>query len=680
MMYKMGLLSGARRKSADVVGQTMQLNPHGDMAIYETLVRLTRANDAMLHPFLDSKGSFGKQYSRDMAYAASRYTEVKLDAICGELFRDIEKQTDMFVDNYNGLMKEPLLLPATFPNVLVTPNQGIAVGMASRTCGFNLTEVCEAAIAYIKNNNVDLPPILKAPDFSTGGELLYNESEIRQIYATGEGSFKLRARYTYDKKNYLIEVYEIPYTTTVEAIIDKLAELIKSGKVKDVTDVRDETDLHGLKLTLDLRRGTDPDKLMRRLFKVTPLNDSFACNFNVLIGGTPQLLGVGELLTEWEAWRTECVRRRLYFEAGKLRDKLHLLRGLAKILLDIDRAIAIIRETEEESEVVPNLMIGFGIDALQAEYVADIRLRDINRQYILRRVGEVESLAKELAGVEAILADKNKVKDLIVKELQAVAKKYGKPRKTLLVHADEQDSEPEEEAAESYPVHIFLSKQGYFKKITPLSLRMGGEHKWKEDDGLAWSAEAMSGDEILVFSTKQQVYKTRLSEFEDTKASLLGEWLPGKLGMDEGELVAFAVMPGDYSGSILLFYANGKAARVALSAYATVGNRRRLTGAYSEKSALMAALPIGAECEIFVTGSNGRALIFHTAALAVKTTRATQGVALLNVSGRHTLTSAVRAEEGGLTEPARSRFRVRNIPAAGATMRAEDKGEEQIAL
>ncbi|MCL2434292.1 MAG: topoisomerase IV, partial [Clostridia bacterium] len=481
-----------------------------------------------------------------------------------------------------------------------------------------------------------------------------------------------------DQANGLIEVYEIPYTTTVEAIIDKMAEMIKAGKLKEVTDVRDETGLHGLKLAIDLKRGTEPEKLMRRLFKATPLSDSFACNFNVLIGGSPQLLGVRELLAEWEAWRTDCVRRRLYFDAGKLRDKLHLLRGLSKILLDIDRAIAIIRETEDESEVVPNLMIGFGIDERQADFVADIRLRDINRAYILRRVGEVDALAAELAEVESTLADKSKVRRLIIKELEAVAKKYGAPRKTALVHADEIEEEPEDEPADSYPVHIFLSQQGYFKKITPLSLRMGGEHKWKEDDALAWTAECGSHDEILVFTTQQQAYKTRLSEFDDTKASLLGDWLPGKLGMDDGEQVAFVMLPGDYSGSLLFFYANGKAARVALSAYATVGNRRRLTGAYSDKSPLITCLPITEEAEIFVTSTSGRALIFHTGALAVKTTRATQGVALLNVSGRHTLVSAVNAAGCGLSNPAR--FRVRNIPASGVTVRAEDKGEEQMAL
>jgi len=677
-MYKMGLLTGGRTKSANIVGQTMQLNPHGDAAIYETMVRLARGNEALLHPFVDSKGNFGKVYSRDMAYAASRYTEAKLDAICGELFRDIDADTVDFVDNYDNTKKEPTLLPTTYPNVLVSANTGIAVGMASNICGFNLREVCETAIACMNDENVNLLDTLPAPDFPTGGEIIYDPAEMLSIYQTGRGTFRIRARWRYVKEGNLIEVYEIPYTTTTEAIIDKVAELIKAGKIREIADMRDETDLSGLKLAIDLKRGVDPEKLMQKLFKATPLQDSFGCNFNILIAGQPRVLGVREILEEWTAWRMECVRRRVYFHLSKKKEKLHLLQGLGRILLDIDKAIAIIRETELESEVIPNLMIGFGIDKIQAEYVAEIKLRNINREYILKRTAETEELEKEIEDLEATLKSSARIRKIITKELKEVANRFGTDRRTGIVY-DNALPEIEEEDEPTYPVTAFVSREGYFKKITPQSLRMSSEQKFKEGDSLMASWETNSAAELLVFSDKCQVYKTRLSEFDDTKASALGEYLPGKLGMEEGESFFAAVLPGDYqTGSLLFVFENGKVARVELSAYETKTNRKKLTGAYSDKSPLKAVLLIKEECQIVLHSTEGRALIFSTAQLAPKSTRSTQGVAVMTLKKKYVLDRAQLLDGSGIQNHAR--YRARSLPAAGALLRAEDAGAEQMTL
>ena len=678
-MYKMGLLTGARTKSANIVGQTMRLNPHGDAAIYDTMVRLSRGYGALLTPFVDSKGNFGKSYSRDMSCAAPRYTEAKLTAICAELFRDIDSDTVDFVDNYDSTMKEPTLLPTTFPNILVSANSGIAVGMASQFCGFNLREVCETTAAYLKNPDCDLTETLLAPDFPTGGELICDSAALREIYDTGRGSVRVRAKYRYVKEENLIEIYEIPYSTTVEAILDKVAELIKAGRAKEIADMRDETDLSGLKLAIDLKRGTDPDKLMTKLYKLTPLEDAFACNFNVLIAGTPKVLGVRQILEEWTAWRTESVRRRVYFVLKKKQDKLHLLKGLKRILLDIDKAIRIIRETEEESEVIPNLMIGFGIDQIQAEYVAEIKLRNINKEYILKRVNETAALQDEIADLEDTLNDPRRVKKLIVEELDAVAKKYGEPRRTSIVYGHEIEAYQEEEETEAYPVHLFLSREGYFKKITPQSLRMSGEQKFKEGDGLRQSFETVSNAEIMFFTDQCQVYKTRLSEFDDTKASVLGDYLPAKLGMDAGENVIYAVLPGaDYTGALLFFFENGKAARVDLTAYKTTSNRRKLTGAYSDKSPLKCILRIDQDREVAVYSTEPRCLIFHTALLAPKTTRSTQGVAVMTLKPKYRLDTAAYLDETPIAN--QSRYRVRAVPAAGALLRQEDTEERQIGL
>ena len=678
-MYKMGLLTGARTKSANIVGQTMRLNPHGDAAIYDTMVRLSRGYGALLTPFVDSKGNFGKSYSRDMSCAAPRYTEAKLTAICAELFRDIDSDTVDFVDNYDSTMKEPTLLPTTFPNILVSANSGIAVGMASQFCGFNLREVCETTAAYLKNPDCDLTETLLAPDFPTGGELICDSAALREIYDTGRGSVRVRAKYRYVKEENLIEIYEIPYSTTVEAILDKVAELIKAGRAKEIADMRDETDLSGLKLAIDLKRGTDPDKLMTKLYKLTPLEDAFACNFNVLIAGTPKVLGVRQILEEWTAWRTESVRRRVYFVLKKKQDKLHLLKGLKRILLDIDKAIKIIRETEEESEVIPNLMIGFGIDQIQAEYVAEIKLRNINKEYILKRVNETAALQDEIADLEDTLNDPRRVKKIIVEELDAVAKKYGEPRRTSIVYGHEIEVYQEEEETEAYPVHLFLSREGYFKKITPQSLRMSGEQKFKEGDGLRQSFETVSNAEIMFFTDQCQVYKTRLSEFDDTKASVLGDYLPAKLGMDAGENVIYAVLPGaDYTGALLFFFENGKAARVDLTAYKTTSNRRKLTGAYSDKSPLKCILRIDQDREVAVYSTEPRCLIFHTALLAPKTTRSTQGVAVMTLKPKYRLDTAAYLDETPIAN--QSRYRVRAVPAAGALLRQEDTEERQIGL
>ena len=677
-MYKMGLLTGGRTKSANIVGQTMRLNPHGDAAIYETMVRLAKGNESLLHPFVDSKGNFGKVYSRDMAYAASRYTEAKLAPICAELFRDLDCDAVDFVDNYDGTMKEPSLLPTTFPNVLVSANQGIAVGMASQICGFNLAEVCDTTIAYLKNPEHDIASTLLAPDFPTGGQIICDEDELRRIYATGRGGLKVRARWRYDKKENVIEVYEIPYSTSIEVILDKVAELVKAGKVKEISDMRDETDLSGLKLAIDLKRGVDPEKLMQKLFKLTPLQDTASCNFNILIGGMPRVMGVGEILQEWTAWRTECVKRRVFYILSRKKEKLHLLLGLKRILLDIDKAIAIIRETEEEAEVIPNLMIGFGIDEKQAEYVAEIKLRNINKEYILKRVQETQSLADEIDDLEDTLAKPARIRKIIISELETVRKKYGQPRKTEILYGHEVEEYREEEQIEDYPVTLFLSREGYFKKITPQSLRMSGEQKYKEGDGPMQQIETTNAAELMFFTDRCQVYKTRVSEFADSKASLLGDYLPGKLGMDDGESVIYLLLPGDYSGQLLFFFENGKAARVELKAYATVSNRRRLTGAYSDKSPLVTILPLREDMELALLSSEPRALIFHTSQLAPKATRTTQGVAVMTLKPKYHLQRAVPVEESGIVNL--TRYRTRSIPAAGALVKPEDQGEEQLSL
>ena len=677
-MYKMGLLTGGRTKSANIVGQTMRLNPHGDAAIYETMVRLAKGNESLLHPFVDSKGNFGKVYSRDMAYAASRYTEAKLAPICAELFRDLDCDAVDFVDNYDGTMKEPALLPTTFPNVLVSANQGIAVGMASQICGFNLAEVCDTTIAYLKNPDHDIASTLLAPDFPTGGQIICDEDELRRIYATGRGGLKVRARWRYDKKENVIEVYEIPYSTSIEVILDKVAELVKAGKVKEISDMRDETDLSGLKLAIDLKRGVDPEKLMQKLFKLTPLQDTASCNFNILIGGMPRVMGVGEILQEWTAWRTECVKRRVFYILSRKKEKLHLLLGLKWILLDIDKAIAIIRETEEEAEVIPNLMIGFGIDEKQAEYVAEIKLRNINKEYILKRVQETQSLADEIDDLEDTLAKPARVRRIIISELETVRKKYGQPRKTEILYGHEVEEYREEEQVEDYPVTLFLSREGYFKKITPQSLRMSGEQKYKEGDGPMQQIETTNAAELMFFTDRCQVYKTRVSEFADSKASLLGDYLPGKLGMDDGESVIYLLLPGDYSGQLLFFFENGKAARVELKAYATVSNRRRLTGAYSDKSPLVTILPLREDQELALLSSEPRALIFHTSQLAPKATRTTQGVAVMTLKPKYHLQRAVPVEQSGIVNL--TRYRTRSIPAAGALVKPEDQGEEQLSL
>ena len=678
-MYKMGLLTGARTKSANIVGQTMRLNPHGDAAIYETMVRLARGNETLLHPFVDSKGNFGKVYSRDMAYAAARYTEAKLDAICGEIFRDIDSDTVDMVDNYDATMKEPALLPTTFPNVLVSANQGIAVGMASNICSFNLKEVCETAIALMDNPDHDILETLPGPDFSTGAELLYDDATTREIYSTGRGSFKLRAKWRYVKEGNLIEILEIPYSTASEVIMDKVADLIKAGKIKEIADMRDETDLGGLKLTIDLKRGVDPEKLMQKLFRMTPLQDNFACNFNILIAGMPKVMGVGEILEEWTAWRMECVRRRIFFQIQKKEDRLHLLKGLERILLDIDKAIAIIRETELENEVIPNLMIGFGIDEIQANYVAEIKLRNINKEYILKQTKAIDELEREIAELREILNSSRKLKSVIKKELKQVADKFGKPRKTEIIYSiDEIEPEEEEEQVPDYPVTLFLSREGYMKKITAQSLRMSGEQKFKEGDSLAMTCETSNRAEILVFTNQFQCYKSRLSDFEDGKASLLGDYLPQKLGMDPGETVSHVVLPGDYKGFVLFFFENGKAAKVPLSAYETKTNRRKLTGAYSDKSPLVAAMALDADCQVALYSSDSRCAIISTAQLLPKTTRNTQGVAVMNLKKKAVLTGAVKLEASGIVNL--SRYRSKTIPSAGAILKEEDSPEKQISF
>lgn len=673
-MYKMGLLTGGRTKSANIVGQTMRLNPHGDSAIYDTMVRLSRGYEALLHPYIDSKGNFGKFYSRDMAWAASRYTEAKLDSICSELFKDIDKDTVDFVDNYDNTMKEPALLPATYPSVLVNANTGIAVGMASSICSFNLKEICDTTVALMKNADHDISSTLPAPDFSGGGQIIYDKRIFDEIYKTGRGSFKMRSKYSYDKSANCLDITGIPQSTTSEAIIEKVIQLVKAGKLKEISDIRDETGLDGLKITIDLKRGTDPDKLMLKLYKMTPLEDSFSCNFNVLIGGVPRVLGIKELLDEWIAFRVECVRRRTYFDLNKKKDKLHLLKGLQAILLDIDKAIKIVRETPEESRVVPNLMAGFGIDELQAEYVAEIKLRHLNREYILKRTEEIENLEKEIAELEGVLASKAKIKKIIEKELAEVGKRFGQPRKSILIYADEIQTAEEEEEAPDYSVNIFYTKEGYFKKILPQSLRMSSEQKLKEGDSVAYSNECSNNDELLFFTDKAQVYKTKVNEFKETKASTLGDYVPAKLNMDEGENSIYAVNTKDYKGYMIFAFENGKIAKVPLSAYETKTNRKKLTGAYSDKSPIADIIYVKEDCEIMLTSSQGRVLLFNTGAIAEKASRSTIGVNVLALKKGHRLISAKLYKEGDLAKP--SRYRTKTLPAAGSVLSAEDKAEQ----
>lgn len=677
-MYKMGLLTGARTKSANIVGQTMKLNPHGDQAIYDTMVRLSRGYEALLHPYVDSKGNFGKFYSRDMAWAASRYTEAKLDPICGELFRDIDKDTIDFVDNYDNTLKEPTLLPASYPSVLVNANTGIAVGMASSICSFNLKEVCETAIALIRDPQHDISSTLPAPDFTGGGQIVYSKETFDQIYKTGRGSFKVRARYAYDKSANCIDILGIAPTTTCEAIIEKIIDIVKAGKIKEIADVRDETGLDGLKITIDLKRGADPDRLMQRLYKMTPLEDSFACNFNVLIAGVPRVLGVRELLDEWTAFRVECVRRRTHFDLSKKKDKLHLLSGLKLILLDIDKAVRIVRETAEEDEVVPNLMIGFGIDEIQAEYVAEIKLRHLNREYILKRTQEIETLEKDIEELEAILASKTRVKTIIINELKEVAEKYGQPRKSILIYPDEIEDVQLEEEIPDYPVNLFFTKEGYFKKITPLSLRMSGEQKLKPEDEITQTVEATNACDLLFFTNKCQVYKAKASDFPDTKASVLGEYIPARLGMDEGETAVYMVMTKDYNGILLFAFENGKVAKVPLEAYATKTNRKKLANAYSDKSPLVSCVFALEDGEFLLTSSSGRMLLLHSGALSLKSTRSTQGVAVMTMKKGHRLMGIRPYAEGTFQKP--NRYRMKSLPALGALPLPEDSGASQLTI
>ena len=677
-MYKMGLLTGSRTKSANIVGQTMRLNPHGDAAIYETMVRLSTGYEALLTPFVESKGNFGKVFSRDMSYAASRYTEAKLAPICAEIFRDIDRSTVDFVDNYDGSMLEPSLLPTAFPNVLVSANLGIAVGMASQLCGFNLNEVCETTIAWLRDPEHDILSTMPAPDFPTGGEIVYDRAEMESIYKSGRGSVKLRAKWRHLPKENIIEIYEIPYTTTTEAIIDKSAELIKAGKIREINDMRDETDLGGLKIAIELKRGVDPEKLMQKLFRLTTLQDSFSCNFNILVGGSPRVMGVGEILEEWTAWRTECVRRRVYHELEKKKEKLHLLQGLERILLDIDRAIEIIRNTELESEVVPNLMVGFGIDQVQAEYVAEIKLRNINREYILRRTAETEELERDIADLEDVLKSRRRVRNIIIDELKSINKKYPVPRRSSIVYASDIAEDEEEEQVEDYPVTLFLSREGYFKKITPQSLRMSGEQKYKDGDSLRISLESSNRCDLLIFTDKQQIYKLRLADMEETKASALGVYLPTRLQMDEGESVLTMVDPGEYKKQLLLVFENGKIARIECSAYETKTNRKKLVNAYSDKSPLVAVIPLEEELDLACYSSDDRALVFNTSLLQPKSSRSTQGVGVMSLKAKRVLTRALPVGETQIRNM--SRYRVRSLPAAGAILKPEDREKQQLSI
>lgn len=675
MMYKMGLLTGPRAKSAKIVGQVMQLNPHGDAAIYDTMVRLSKGYEALLHPYVDSKGNFGKAFSRDMMWAASRYTEAKLEKICTEFFVDIDKNTVDMVDNFDNTMKEPALLPVNFPSVLVNANTGIAAGMASSICSFNLEEVCKTTIELIKNPKHDVTETLLAPDFSGGGLLIYNKENMEEIYRTGRGGFKVRARYSYDKSNNCIEVTEIPPTTTCEAIIDRIIEKVKTGSIKEINDIRDETDLGGLKIAIDIKKGTDPDKLMKKLYDTTPLQDTFSCNFNVLIKQTPRVLGVKELLNEWIEFRSDCVRRRTAFDLKRASDRLHLLRGLEKILLDIDKAIRIIRNTEEESEVVPNLMIGFKIDKIQAEYVAEIKLRHLNKEYIIKRLQDIEKLEEAIKDLNDILETPKRIKQIIILELKEVIKKYAKPRKTEIIYSSEIDETPFEEEIPDYPVHIFFTKDGYFKKITPLSLRMSGAQKLKDSDEISQTFETTNAKELLFFTNKCQVYKSSISAFEDSKASVLGDYIPAKLEMEEGETPIFMALTGDYSGYMMFFFENGKAAKIDMKAYQTVTKRKKLIKAYSDKSPLAAILQLTEDKELVVVSSSGRHLLINTAVILPKTTKDTIGVGVLTLKKGHRLMTARDYKEGEFAKP--HRYKAKNLPAAGALLSNEDE-EEQI--
>lgn len=679
-MYKMGLLTGSRIKSANIVGRTMQLNPHGDAAIYDTMVRLSKGYEALLYPYVDSKGNFGKAYSRDMSWAASRYTEAKLAPIAAELFREIDKDTVDFVDNYDATMKEPTLLPVTYPSILINNNTGIAVGMASNICSFNLQEICEATTELIKNPDFDVLEVIKAPDFPGGGQIIYDKKTMTEALSTGRGGIAVRSKYSYDKANNCIDIYEIPPTTTAEAIIDKIIEKVKSGSFKEISDIRDETDKSGLKITIDLKRGTDAEKLMKKLYKQTPLLDSFPCNFNVLIGGTPQVLGVRDLLLEWIAFRTECVKRRIYFDLDKAKKKLHLLKGLEKILLDIDKAIKIVRETPVEAEVVPNLMIGFGIDEIQAEYVAEIKLRHLNREYIMKRLQDVEDLTNSIADMEDTLQSKTKIKKIIIAELKEVSEKYGQPRKSEIVYASEIEDDDDEirEEVPDYALTIFFTKAGYFKKITPQSLRMSGEQKLKEGDELSQVVESSNAKELLFFTDKCQVYKSRVSDFDDSKASVLGDYIPTALEFDEGEQPLYMAVTDDFKGYMLFFFENGKVAKVDMSAYETKTNRKKLIKAYGAKSPIVAAMYIREDLELVLTSSSGRMLLFDTAVISPKTTKDTQGVGVMTMKKGQRLMGVRPYAEGEFSKP--HRYRTKNLPALGSMPLPEDTAGEQLTL
>lgn len=672
-MYKMGLINGGRIKSANIVGRTMQLNPHGDAAIYETMVRLSKGNETLLHPYIDSKGNFGKAYSKNMVYAAARYTEAKLESICAELFGDIDKNTVEFVDNYDSTMKEPTLLPVSFPSVLVNMNSGIAVGMASNICSFNLRELCATTIGLIKNPDFDIFETLKAPDFIGGGLIVYDRAALEEVYSTGRGSIKIRARYSYDKANNCIDITEIPATTTCEAIIDKIIEKVKAGSLKEISDIRDETDKSGLKITIDLKRGTDPDKLMKRLYKFTSLEDSFSANFNILVAGVPRVMGVGQILEEWIAFRTECVKRRVYFDLTKAKDKLHLLLGLKKILLDIDKAIKIVRETEEESEVVPNLMIGFGIDEIQAEYVAEIKLRHLNREYILKRLSDIDDLKEGIEDMEDILNSKSRVKKIIVDELTKVSEKYGRDRKSEIIY----DTDTEEEFVEEVPdyeANLFFTRDGYFKKITPLSLRMGGEQKLKEGDVMVSAINSKNSAELLFFTDKCQVYKAKASDFEDSKASVLGDFIPSKLEFEKDEKPIYMAVTTDYKGYMLFVFENGKVAKVTMSGYATKTNRKKLIKAYSDKSPIVAAMYIEEDTEVVLSSTAGRHLLVNTGAISPKAAKDTAGVNVMTLKKYHKVQDVRLYAEGEFTKP--HRYRTKTLPAAGATLSADDTAEQ----
>ena len=676
-MYKMGLLGSTRTKSANIVGQTMRLNPHGDAAIYDTMVRLSRGYEALLHPFVDSKGNFGKFYSRDMAWAASRYTEAKLDPICNELFRDIDKDTVDFADNYDNTMKEPTLLPAAFPSVLVNANTGIAVGMASSICSFNLSEVCQTTIGLLRDPDFDIMSTLVAPDFTGGAQIIYDKKTMESVYETGRGSIRLRGRYTYDKYANCIDILSIPQTTTSEAIIEKVIDLVKAGKIKEISDIRDETGIDGLKITIDLKRSTDPEKLMAKLYKMTPLEDTFSCNFNILIAGTPRVMGVREILNEWSAFRIECVRRRTYFDLHKKQDKLHLLRGLEKILLDIDKAIRIIRHTEEEAMVVPNLMSGFGIDEIQAEYVAEIKLRHLNREYILKRTDDISALEKEIAELEAILASKTKIKNIIIRELSEIAEKYGQPRRSMIIYAEDIEDESIVEEVPDYAVNLFFTKEGYFKKITPLSLRMSGEHKLKEGDEITEHFETTNNSDLIFFSDMAKAYKAKASDFADTKTSVLGEFIPSKLAFDEGENAVYMIPTRDYSGYVIFVFESGKVAKIPLESYATKNNRKKLTGAYSEKERLAAiCFAPDDESDIVLVSTSGRALVFRASDILAKTSRTAQGVNVMKQKKGHRVISARLLSEGVLTDS--ERYRAKSLPSMGQLPRSSEA--EQMML